>query len=59
LPQFAVDHFTQAQDIRIASFANEHGDNVVVAEPLFIIYKQHRPLALRYGPIIDKIKQLV
>ncbi|MBB1439570.1 LysR family transcriptional regulator, partial [Shewanella sp. SG41-4] len=59
LPQFAVDNFAQPQHIRIASFATEQADNVVVSEPLFIIYKKHRPLARRYGPIIDKIRQLV
>jgi DNA-binding transcriptional LysR family regulator len=59
LPQFAVDNFAQQQHIRIASFATEQANNVVVSEPLFIIYKKHRPLARRYGPIINKIKQLV
>ncbi|AZG72776.1 LysR family transcriptional regulator [Shewanella livingstonensis] len=59
LPQFAVDNFAQAQDIRIASFATADADSVVVSEPLFIIHKKHRPLARRYGPIIDRIKQLV
>ncbi|ABI72402.1 LysR family transcriptional regulator [Shewanella frigidimarina] len=59
LPQFAVDHFGQQQHIRVASFTTEQANNVVVSEPLFIIYKKHRPLARRYGPIIDKIKQLV
>lgn len=59
LPQFAVDNFAQQQHIRIASFATEQANNVVVSEPLFIIYKTHRPLARRYGPIINKIKQLV
>jgi len=59
LPKFAVDNFAQPESIKIASFATEQADNVVVSEPLFIIYKKHRPLARRYGPILDKIKQWV
>ncbi|WP_137221525.1 LysR family transcriptional regulator [Shewanella sp. MEBiC00475] len=59
LPQFAVDSFVKPQHICVPKLAGVKEGKEGVSEPLFLIHKKHRQLALRYQPIIDIIKQLM
>ncbi|WP_144206627.1 LysR family transcriptional regulator [Shewanella donghaensis] len=53
LPEFAVKSFSDNESITVAQLAKP------VKEPLYMIYKKHRPLAKRYKWFMDKTTDLV